>query len=285
MPTSFALCHFATAISIRISPMRSRVAAITPMRSVSCLKGCIVSKPWSDLSSSNQFLRVLINPANNSLTGPQRKAFPRGGPVPPPGEEVKSFAYDDLLYPEQTVDGQVHLQGAAALRAELAATRIIQERESGEHIRCLVGDAVLTSGTSLPFDAIVHTVPPFFPRGNSGDAAVQASRAEWARLMKNCYMASFKMAIDFASSRDQPASGLAIATPVLGSGARGAPFASAARVLAEAAVEQFGNDASADSTSLRIFVHQASLGSDLNEVEEALTAAAGAAAAAKELHG
>ena len=96
---------------------------------------------------------------------------------------------------------------------------MLEERASGEHVRCRVGGAVITEGAfnALPFDAIVHTVhnprpspnpspnpsphpdpdpnpnpsprqvPPFWPRAedhatDDGGAALAAARTEWAYI-------------------------------------------------------------------------------------------------------
>ena len=241
--------------------------------------GCVVTGKWPDALARS--VRVLINPGNNSLTGPQRTQFPRGGPVPPP--PVMGIASwlpwnrpveggYDLLYPEQSVDGLVHAYGGAALKAELAAMPILEERADGEHLRCRVGEAVLTTSSDgkLPFDAVVHTVPPFWPKST----CLQA-HGDWLEAMHSCYSASFKAAIEFAAQHSDRAGsmGLAIATPVLGAGARGAPFESAARVLADAAVEQFGAVELPHETTLRVVLHPASLGRELQTFEDALGAA------------
>ena len=89
-------------------------------------------------------------------------------------------------------------------------------------------------------------------------AAIQSSNAAW---------------IDRSSS----AVGLAIATPILGSGARGAPFSPAVRVLAEAAAQVFGETGSAagataaSGLSLRVVLDPASLGSQQATVEAAVS--------------
>ena len=97
---------------------------------VTCASSCIVSAPWPE--ALGRHIRVLINPANLSLSGPLRGSFPRGGPVPPPeavnytgeasrgltarlGASLRSWwgsdglppADADLLYPVQCVDGLV----------------------------------------------------------------------------------------------------------------------------------------------------------------------------------
>ena len=66
---------------------RRQFVAVSPLivmriPAVSCVSGCIVSGRWP--ASYADHIKVLINPANNSLSGPQRGSFPRGGPVPPP---------------------------------------------------------------------------------------------------------------------------------------------------------------------------------------------------------
>ena len=50
-----------------------------------------------------------------------------------------------------------------------------------------MGGAVITAGSfnALPFDAIVHTVPPFWPRAedhpsDDDGASLAAARDEWA---------------------------------------------------------------------------------------------------------
>ena len=208
-----------------------------------------------------------------------------------------------MLYPAQAVDGLVHLQGGAPLReALIAAAPVLEERKHGEHLRCQVGQAVLTSGpagacssgpSGLPFDAIVHTVPPFWPRG--ADQRDPEARSEWERALLGCYAESFRAALSFYSSHrktvgdssNSAATGLAIATPVLGTGARGAPFAPAAQVLAAAAVEHFSAENSATdvaATTLRVVVHDASLNSELTAVKRALREAATAVGVATEAY-
>lgn len=245
-------------------------------------------------------MRQLLNPANESLSGPLRASFPRGGPLPPPPspsswlfgfEEDEEPRGRDLLYPAQAVDGVVHLQGGMELKMALfAAAPVLETRPNGEQVRCRVGDAVVTSvseepasegHSQLPFDAIVHTVAPFWPRGKQQNDPV--ARADWESMLLRCYWSSFAAAVDFAratASHDEGIVHLAIATPVLGSGARGAPLESAARVLSQAAVQYFGSNASSCTeavrvdTSLRVITHPSGLGNkDVAIVEAALLSA------------
>ena len=106
------------------APSWRTVSDEMPLRRVSCVSSCIVSSPWPEAFARH--VRVLINPANDALSGPLRSSFPRGGPVPvpPPPEgaattglgwhlfgriwrdfstEQKHAVMDDLLYPEQAV--------------------------------------------------------------------------------------------------------------------------------------------------------------------------------------
>lgn len=176
---------------------------------------------------------------------------------------TRPHSEDDLLYPAQAVDGLVHQKGSSKLKAALAAQPILERRDSGEHIRCRVGEAKLTAGefNGLDFDAIVHTVPPFWPRGDS------AARETWAAELHSCYKESFEAAIEFAAGCDRSGD-LAIAVPLLGSGARGAPITPAARVLAEAAAQAFGEarGSAADFASLRVVMNPASFESEVAEV-------------------
>ena len=255
----------------RLHPRQMRLPTL------SCVKGCVVHAPWPD--GLVRHVRVLINPANDSLTGPQRPVFPRGGPVPLPTSDVIKEAGDssEFLYPAQAVDGLVHLQGGAAMRAALfAAAPILETREGGDHLRCRPGEAVLTTGedgtasdghSGLPFDAIVHTVPPFWPRDPS-------ARDEWASTLFSCYTASFQAAKEFASQMDPDMEmPLAIACPVLGTGARGAPFAPATSVLARAAAQHL--QGTSHETSLRVVVNSASRLSEIHAVQRALDAEVG----------
>lgn len=186
---------------------------------------------------------------------------------------------DDVLYPAQAVDGLVHAEGGSKLRAALQQQPILEKRSSGEHVRCRVGEAVLTAGAfnSLPFDAVVHTVPPFWPREANGESAT--AHAEWAAKLQSCYRASFRAAFDFAATcqLSDSSAGLAIAMPVLGSGARGAPMAPAARVLAAAAAEALAKPTNAMNAAdvasgtglyLRVVLNPASLASDVDSVAE-----------------
>jgi O-acetyl-ADP-ribose deacetylase (regulator of RNase III) len=184
---------------------------------------------------------------------------------------------DDLLYPAQCVDGLVHAEGGAKLRAALVQHPVLERRSSGEHVRCHVGGAVLTAGAfnELPFDAIVHTVPPFWPCDAVGEDL--SEYAQWSTELHSCYRASFRAAVEFATGGDRAAAGLAIAMPVLGSGARGAPMAPAVRVLAEAAAQLFeasgAKELAAGNVSLRVVMNPASFERDVDAVSAAVNAA------------
>ena len=131
-------------------------------------------------------------------------------------------------------------------------------------------------------------MPPFWPREAVGALHEERVRfaarayAEWEAELRSCYAASFRAAIEFAASRDRsgPDVGLAIATPVLGAGARGAPFSRAVRVLAEAAAQVFGETrgtaaVAAGSLSLRVVLDPGSLGNQQATAEAAISDAMG----------
>ena len=69
-------------------------------RRVTCVSSCIVSSPWPEAFARH--VRVLINPANDALIGPQRSSFPRGGPVPPPPTAAYSSDYSAAAAPATT---------------------------------------------------------------------------------------------------------------------------------------------------------------------------------------
>lgn len=182
-------------------------------------------------SNAGQIVRALINPANTALCGARSPAFPRGGPVPkpPPDDTLKSSfrgwggmdAGADMLYPAQAVDGVVSLLGGAELRAMLQAFPCHgRTDDAGQPLRCPVGSSVITEGRcgELEFDLVAHAVPPFWSDGS------------WEQALRSCYASSLQGLIGRTCSlASSPAQELWIASPLLGSGARGAPSAEAAQ--------------------------------------------------------
>jgi O-acetyl-ADP-ribose deacetylase (regulator of RNase III) len=121
----------------------------------------------------------------------------------------------DMLYPAQAVDGVVTLLGGSELRAQLQAVPCNGLKdEAGQPLRCQIGDSVITSGRcgQLPFDLVAHAVPPFWSDGN------------WERALCSAYASSLEGLV----GRSGTAAELWIASPLLGSGARGAPSKQAA---------------------------------------------------------
>ena len=243
---------------------------------------------------------TLVNPANPYLTGPSSfPYFARGGPQPaaPPTRHahhimgyVSRWGGMDvgrgMMFAAETVDGLVHLHGGAGMQAECAAVREHsaaelyddQQSSGGEGdarvagtVKCPVGQAVMTrpGGRALAehWDAIVHTVPPFYDRppsrtrrlaellecARSPDGADDAHRWWSRRLLRSCYERAFDRAFrgdDDGGDDDgslarrllralgrgggaaRPANGR-VATPLLGAGCRGFPRDAALEVAAE----------------------------------------------------
>ena len=198
--------------------------------------GCVATAPWAKHAPANA-LRALINPANEALIGTSRPYSPRGGPVPakPPPSLSRTTsgwggmdAGENMLYPTQVVDGLVHQHGGQALRTALAQAPVIEERPNGEHVRCRVGEAVLTpSPPTLPFDVIAHTPPPFWPSTPDADQ-LALHDAQLTSCFVSALHATSRAAADAGKTQ------LFLALPIIGSGARGAPELAAARILVRA---------------------------------------------------
>ena len=218
---------------------------------------CVVTGPWVLSPPPKAALRALINPANRLLVGTALPYFPRGGPLPaspPPGLAVSSGwggmdAGWSMLYPAQAVDGVTHLHAGTKLRAALTALKINARGE-----RCAIGCAVLSPSFQLKhFDAIAHTPTPFWPSSSNSSSA-----DSWRQQLIDCYISS-ALAIIFNASPGsvhssctkalptsfRPPADICIATPLLGSGAAGAPFDAAAQCAAEAVLRLRALDFSA----------------------------------------
>ena len=215
---------------------------------------CVVAQPWGAVQAGRAFapsrphhsafntaIRGLLNPANPSLSGTSRPYFPRGGPLPPPpppGLEHSSRGWGGLdagpgmLYPAQVVDGLVHAGAGSKLRAALE-----QAPADDAGVRCKVGAAFATPAFALAnFDVVSHSPTPFWP--HDGDKKLDPFLA-WAEQLASCYtngaaaiFAAAQHAAVVAAANDQRP--IAIAAPLLGAGAAGAPFKVAVAVAAQA---------------------------------------------------
>jgi O-acetyl-ADP-ribose deacetylase (regulator of RNase III) len=190
---------------------------------------CVVSDPWGASRPPKGAVRALINPANTLLAGTALPYFPRGGPLPPappPGLAVSSGwggmdAGHNMLYPTQVVDGVTHLLAGHELRTALKTVGIDALGQ-----RCGIGRAVVTPSFELKhFDAISHTPTPFWPSSSGA-----CGHDLWRQQLSDCYVSSVLAISTFRSNADT----ICIATPLLGTGAAGAPIAAGAQCAAAA---------------------------------------------------
>jgi O-acetyl-ADP-ribose deacetylase (regulator of RNase III) len=188
---------------------------------------------------------ILINPSNPELSGVKNfPYFPRGGPVPK--ENVDSFHKDwqpfgfvsawggmdvgtGMLYPFSVVDGLVHQLGGWKLEAECIWKRMTSSSASGK--ACPIGSAVQTTAgddrLTEQYNAIVHTTPPFFQHD-----------ADPEEKLQKCYESAVRLAFPLAAAPDSTdIVTIRVATPLLGSGARGFPHEVAMEVASEACVK------------------------------------------------
>ena len=202
---------------------------------------CLITGGKGEEISKGGYISALINPANRSLSGTALPYFPRGGPVPrppPPGlsNSLQGWggmeAGPNMLYPSQVCDGVVHSLGGPKLanlldsvsnRFVTTAPETSKNYKYGENPRskelCPLGSAVVTPTAgigqlpSTGFQFIAHTAPPIFPATETNLVH------EWKSLMANCYMSSLVALRDNCKVLSATPR-LAVASPILGSGAR-----------------------------------------------------------------
>jgi len=151
-------------------------------------------------------------------------------------------AGSNMVYPAQAVDGVTHLHAGPKLRAALAATRI---NSLGQ--RCGIGSTVLSPAFQLKhFDIIAHTPTPFWCPSTD-----HIGHMQWRQQLISCYVSSVLAVVNDAppgvectgsqflsipslSNHRRNQSLVYIATPLLGSGACGAPVKAAVEAAVEA---------------------------------------------------
>jgi O-acetyl-ADP-ribose deacetylase (regulator of RNase III) len=136
-----------------------------------------------------------------------------------------------MLYSVSVVDGLVHQLGGWKLEAECTWKRM--SSSSGE--ACPIGSAVQTTAgddrLKKEYSAIIHTTPPFFQHDSDPEQKLQ-----------NCYESALSLAF-----QDNNGGPLRVATPLLGSGARGFPHEQAMEVASSACVKWCNNGTSDDT--------------------------------------
>lgn len=207
---------------------------------------CIVTNFGKETAAA---CSILINPSNPELTGVKNfPYFPRGGPVPK--ENPKSMHKDwqplgfvsawggmdvgtGMLYSVSVVDGMVHQLGGWKLEAECTWKRMTSSLESLQ--ACPIGSAVQTTAgddrLKEQYNAIIHTTPPFFQHD-----------ADPELKLKKCYESAMGLAFSASDTDTDTANGgggvpIRVATPLLGSGARGFPYEEAMEGASDACVK------------------------------------------------
>jgi len=123
------------------------------------------------------------------------------------------------------VDGAIHRAAGPELRAECLK---LPELESG--VRCMTGDARLTTAGNLPVDYVIHTVGPIWPVSAARAPAFPGERPaktnqEARRLLERCLHACFTLAITKGVK--------ALAFPAISCGVFGGDISVFAKVLHE----------------------------------------------------
>lgn len=173
----------------------------------------------------------IITPANEQLIGTQLSYFPTGGPCPePPPKGVSNSwggmeAGSGMLYPTQCVDGRVHAEGGAELRAACVALPVqeLPSRDFRSGVRCPVGSAALTPATGRLTESyrfVLHTVAPF------------RSDERWEPRLLSSFIRTWDLILFLVGAKQSGR--LTVAVPLLGSGARGASIDESASVAVKA---------------------------------------------------
>jgi len=205
--------------------------------------------------------RFLINSGNEYLLGTSLPYFPRGGlqrqphnifASPEDWQKSSSWgggsAGDDLLYPVQTLDGEVHqrLGGRQSelknwieknvpaaedvLEENVGSVRRIRDPSYNTHVKCTTGDAVWTPcfptdpSLQLSFtQGILHTVSPYHDAQNRD------------QLLRRCYSNCLKLAGNISRNKHNMA--IHVTTALLGTGVKCIEHEDSARALARGVLQ------------------------------------------------
>lgn len=194
------------------------------------LTPCIVTMPPPPKS------HCLVVPSNERLVGTQFSHFPVGGPtpsaphigVPPPKSTATTGSNgntsDTILYACETVDGTVTEYAGVEFERQVKALPLVGELSREDYpIRCPTGEARRIPSVGYlrhNFDSLILTVAPFYGHCHT----------RWHQDLTSAYMNAFQLAHG------------AVATPLLGAGARGAPVEEAAKVAATSILSFLASD-------------------------------------------
>jgi len=218
---------------------------------------CIVTNFGKEKKSN---CGILVNPSNPSLLGVRKfPYFPQGGPEPTklPGKvEHHIMGYVSqwggmtvdrgMLFPLNVVDGLVHQLGGWRLAwhcfmladHDSSVVNTTNSNAVKKKEKCPVTKAVTTApgGEALQsqYDAIVHTVPPFYQHyeNNSNEGLKESYRNALQLCQSNVVPANESRHIDEQSSSHRRR----FAFPLLGAGGRGFPIDTAIDIAASESV-------------------------------------------------
>ena len=170
----------------------------------------IVSKIVSSTNAKIYANDVLINPGNANLCGAKLPYFPRGGPVPSKYDGSNNWggmeAGRNMVYPIQSIDGRVHMDGGKSLK-HILKHHFFNKCEIGQ---CITTKATENLKLKHHYKYVIHAVPPLSNVVKDNDAN------SVFRQLVSCYRNSF---LHVLALKQKGAN--IVAMPLIGSGTAG----------------------------------------------------------------